>query len=200
MTAMMAPFAEISSRLLVLGLGNILCGDDGLGAAAVDRLGLRFVPPEGVRLADGGTLGLSLLPYIEDAADVILVDAIRDGADSPAGAFVRIEDDEVAPAVRDRLSVHQIGVFDLLSSARLCDRFPRRLVLLGLVPLTLDLGVGLSAPVEARIDELVERIVQEAHALGYDFAARPARPAQNEPRPNLGTALDDGGGHGVSRL
>ena len=63
--------------LLVLGLGNVLLRDDGLGVAAVGRLADRYDRPEGVRILDGGTLGLSLLPHLEDAEQVILVDAIQ---------------------------------------------------------------------------------------------------------------------------
>ncbi|HEX2798990.1 MAG TPA: hydrogenase maturation protease, partial [Thermoanaerobaculia bacterium] len=59
-------------RLLVLGLGNVLCGDDGLGSAAIGRLTARYEIPEGMSVLDGGTLGLSLLPYVEDAEKVIL--------------------------------------------------------------------------------------------------------------------------------
>ena len=95
-------------RLLVLGLGNVLCGDDGLGAVAIARLTDRYEIPDGMSILDGGTLGLSLLPYIEDSEKVILVDAIN--AEEPPGSFVRLEGDEVGPAVAGRLSVHQVGV------------------------------------------------------------------------------------------
>ena len=157
--------------LLVLGLGNLLCGDDGLGAAAVSLLDRDWEAPDEALVLDGGTLGLALLPYLEDADDVILVDAVR--ADAPTGAFVRLIGDEVAPAVLHRLSVHQVGVADLLDGARLRGRYPRRLVLLGLVPLTLGLGVGRSMQVEAGLPGLLQRIVDEAGEMGYAFVRRP---------------------------
>ncbi|MGZ8255244.1 MAG: hydrogenase maturation protease, partial [Burkholderiaceae bacterium] len=102
--------------LLVLGLGNVLLADDGVGSAAVAELHDRYEPCAGARVLDGGTLGLSLLPYLDAADIVILVDAIR--ADAPPGSFVRLDGDEVAPAVATRLSPHQIGVADLLDGAR----------------------------------------------------------------------------------
>jgi hydrogenase maturation protease len=158
------------ARLLVLGLGNLLCGDDGLGAAAVARLERDWEAPDEALVLDGGTLGLSLLPYVEDTDDAILVDAIRD--DAPTGSLVRLAGENVAPAVRHRLSPHQVGVADLLDGARLHDRYPRRLVLLGLVPLTLGLGVERSAGVERQIPRLVEAVVAEARRMGHLFVRR----------------------------
>lgn len=153
--------------LLVLGLGNTLLQDDGVGGAAIARLQARFDAPPGVRVLDGGTLGLSLLPYLEDADAVILVDAIR--ADGPPGSLVRIEGDEVAPAVATRLSVHQVGVADLLDGARWLDRYPSRVVLVGIVPEAMELSTELSPVVEDAIPALIDRVVDEAAALGFAF-------------------------------
>jgi hydrogenase maturation protease len=154
--------------LLVLGLGNVLLRDDGVGAAAVALLLDRYQPPCNVRVLDGGTLGLSLLPYLEEAEAVILVDAIT--ADAAPGALVRLDGADVAPAVATRLSPHQIGVSDLLDGAHWLDRYPARLVLLGLVPETMDLAVGLSPAVARALPDLVERVVDEAATLGFAFS------------------------------
>lgn len=153
--------------LLVLGLGNVLLEDDGAGAAAVSLLLDRYEVPPGVRVLDGGTLGLSLLPYLESADAVILVDAIR--ADAAPGEILRLEGDDVAPAVATRLSVHQIGVVDLLDGARWLDRLPKTLVLAGVVPQSMELGVRLSDPVQRSLDALIARVVDEARDLGFVF-------------------------------
>jgi hydrogenase maturation protease len=156
--------------LLVLGLGNVLCGDDGLGAVAVHLVERRYRAPDGVEVLDGGTLGLSLLPCLEQAEQAILVDAIR--TDDPPGTLVRLEGDDVAPAVASRLSVHQVGVMDLLEAARWRGRLPPRLVLLGIVPQSLELGVSRTAVVEAALPALVEAVAAEARRLGHPFEAR----------------------------
>ncbi len=156
--------------LLVLGLGNLLCGDDGLGVAAVELLRRRWSVADNVRLLDGGTLGLSLLSCFRDGDDAILVDAIR--FDRPAGSLVRLAGDEVAPAVRTRLSVHQIGVADLLDALRWLDAVPRRLILLGLVPKSLEFATRRSAAVERRLPGLVEAVAAEARAMGYALDPR----------------------------
>jgi hydrogenase maturation protease len=165
--------------LLVLGLGNRIWGDDGAGSLAVDRLARDYVFPHDVQCLDGGTLGLSLLPYLEDSREVILLDAIR--AHEPAGSFVKLTGEDVAPAVRERLSPHQIGVADLLAGLELVDRMPDRLVLLGLVPERLEFGLDRSDAVEAAIPMLVERAVEEARSWGYDFVPALGR----EPEPSL---------------
>jgi hydrogenase maturation protease len=159
-----------SSELLILGLGNVLLGDDGLGAAAVAELERIYEIPSRVRVADGGTLGLALLGLFVESEHVILVDAVR--ADAPSGTLVRIDGDEVAPAVRERLSPHQVGVADLLDAARLIDSLPTTVTLLGLVPERMDLSIERSLPVDAGLDALVEAIVREARGLGYELSPK----------------------------
>jgi hydrogenase maturation protease len=161
--------SERSIELLVLGLGNVLLGDDGAGPAVIAALRDSRAVPAGVRALDGGTLGLSLLPYLEDARRVILVDAVA--ADAPAGTLVRLEGADVGPAVMTRLSPHQVGVADLLEGARWHDREPQRLVLLGVVPHSIELGVGLSEPVRRALPELTELVCAEARACGFSLDA-----------------------------
>jgi hydrogenase maturation protease len=151
--------------VLVLGLGNVVCTDDGAGIAAIHKLIREYAMPEGVVVLDGGTLGLSLLPLVDSADQLILVDAIQ--AEGPPGTQVRIEGEDVAPAVYERLSPHQIGVADLLAGASLLDRYPDRVVILGVVPESMDLGLERTHAVEAAIPELVERVVEELSAMGY---------------------------------
>jgi hydrogenase maturation protease len=167
---------------LVLGLGNVLLGDDGVGAAAIARLEREYRIPPGVRVEDGGTLGLALLDLLTSAERVILVDAVR--TDEPAGTLVQLTGADVIDAVRDRLSPHQVGVADLLDAARLIGRYPASVTLLGLVPDNIDLAVVRSAPVEGALETLVDAIVREVQCLGYRMvrdtqAADRHRPVHN---------------------
>ena len=165
--------SNTASDLLVLGLGNVLLRDDGVGPAAIAWLRQTRVAPPGTRLLDGGTLGLSLLPYLEDARRVILVDAVA--ADACAGTLVRLEGTDVGPAVAARLSPHQVGVADLLEGARWHGREPERLVLLGIVPQSIELGVGLSDVVRRALPQLADLVCAEAHASGCPLPAASAR-------------------------
>ncbi|HEU4731633.1 MAG TPA: HyaD/HybD family hydrogenase maturation endopeptidase [Kofleriaceae bacterium] len=180
-----APSSETERiPILVLGLGNVLCGDDGAGVAAVHRLRQRYAIPERVRVVDGGTLGLDLLALIAASDRVILVDAVR--ADGPPGTQVRITGDDVAPTVYERLSVHQIGVADVLAGAALCERYPAEVVILGIVPATTDLLLGCTPPVAAGLDELVERIVAELARLGVESPRRASTAPPDEGARALG--------------
>jgi len=156
---------EEARPLLILGLGNVLCADDGLGVSAVAELVRCYALPSTVRALDGGTLGLALMSVFDNSQDVILVDAIQ--ADEPPGSLVRLEGEAVAPAVRTRLSVHQIGVADLLEGLRLVGAYPRSLVLLGLVPESLELTLEPSPAIGRNLPLLVESVAAEARRLGH---------------------------------
>ena len=152
--------------VLVLGLGNVLCGDDGAGVVAVHKLMRRWRLPAEVRVVDGGTLGLDLLGLVAISDRVILVDAVR-GA-GPPGTLDRLAGDDVAPAVYARLSPHQIGVADLLAGAALCERYPSEVVIVGVVPAMTDLQLGCTPAVEASIPALVDNVLAELRRLGYE--------------------------------
>lgn len=149
--------------LLVLGMGDTNCRDDGVGVAAVARLARQWRAPEGVHVLDGGTLGLALLPWIERADRLLIVDAVRLKGEPP-GTLVRLEGpDEVLYSEAGRLSLQQ--AVDV--------RIPRKLVLLGIVPEELGPGLDLSRGAEVALPALVDLIVVEAAHLGFRFAPVP---------------------------
>jgi hydrogenase maturation protease len=175
--------AQRNIGVLILGLGNVLLGDDGLGAAALASLERDYIIPPGVRLEDGGTLGLSLLGLIADADHVILVDAVR--TDAAPGTLVRLDGANVVDAVRDRLSPHQVGVSDLLEAASLVDCYPSTITLLGLVPESIDLAVVRSNAVDEKLDRLVAAVVHEVRSLGYTLVHDANEGRRHRPIHNL---------------
>jgi len=156
--------------LLVLGLGNVLCGDDGAGVIALHQLRRNYELPDRVRLVDGGTLGLDLLALVAASDRVLMIDAVR--CDAQPGSIVVLEGDAVAPAVYERLSPHQIGVGDLIAGAALCDRYPEDVVIVGVVPETTDLQFGCSPAVDAKLPALIERVIDELAARGFTVTPR----------------------------
>lgn len=179
---------RFTSEALVLGLGNVLCCDDGVGVFALEALRRRFVWPDDVALVDGGTLGLALLPTLESARQVWILDAVE--ADAPPGTLVSIEGEDVEPALRERLSPHQVGVADLLDALHWRDTWPERLRVLGLVPESLELRIGLSPDVQEGLEGLIDRAAFELMLAGH--ALVPAPEGSNE-------ATDEGGHHDAAR-
>jgi hydrogenase maturation protease len=147
------------TKTLVLGLGNILLGDEGVGVRVVERLQELYEFPQEVQVLDGGTLALDLLPYVEESGRLLVIDALEMGAEP--GAIARLEGDEVPAFLSVKLSPHQMGLADLLAAARLRDLFPKQLVLWGVQPAELKPGLVLSSPVAAQVDVLVDRVLAE---------------------------------------
>ncbi len=162
----------MARRAVILGLGNVLLQDDGVGVHAVELLREDYALPDDLEVLDGGTLGMALLPRLAGIDTAILVDAVR--SDAPPGTLVHLEGDEVGPAVQSRLSPHQIGVADLLDGLRWLGAMPRRLCLLGLVPERMELGLDLSPVVERNLGSLVDAVALEARSLGHDLVRRPS--------------------------
>ncbi|CAK0771136.1 Hydrogenase 2 maturation protease [uncultured Gammaproteobacteria bacterium] len=153
--------------VLVLGLGNILLRDEGLGVRVVEALEQRYRVPSGVTVLDGGTSGMDLLDSIAGTGDLIVVDAIRAGR--APGELVRLTGEQVPVFFRQRLSPHQLGLSDLLATLALQDQSPASVTILGCEPLDLALGLELSPTVAARIDDLVAAVVAEVASLGYSM-------------------------------
>ncbi len=154
----------------MLGLGNRLRRDEGLGVCALERLYQRYVLPSGVQLVDGGVLGLELLAYVESARRLLVLDAAL--TEGEPGSLLRLKDDEVPAYFGVRASPHEIGLPDLLAAARLRGRSPESIVLLGMQPETIELGWGLTPVVASRLDHLIEAAVDQLASWGYAPHAR----------------------------
>ena len=150
--------------ILVLGLGNLLMSDDSIGVRTVQRMQQDFRVPEGVTIVDGGTLGLDLLPYIELADQLLIVDALEMRAEP--GSLFRLEGDEVPRAFASKLSVHQMGLQDLLAVAELQGYAPQKLVVHGIQAGSIEMKLELSPPVEAAMDTLLDAVVSELREWG----------------------------------
>jgi hydrogenase maturation protease len=153
-------------KTLVLGLGNILLGDEGVGVRVVERLQELYEFPQGVQVLDGGTLALDLLPYVEDADHLLVIDALEMGAEP--GEIVRLENDEVPAFLSVKLSPHQMGLADLLAAARLRGLYPGQLVLWGVQPAVMRPGLALSPSAAAQVEVLVGKVLAELRQWGIE--------------------------------
>lgn len=120
----------MSSRVLVLGIGNVLWADEGFGVRAVEAFHERFEGPDSMRVMDGGTQGIYLVPHIQDADLLVIFDAIDYGL--PPGTLKLLQDDDVPQFMgAKKMSLHQTGFQEVLAMAELLGGGPRAMLLVG---------------------------------------------------------------------
>ena len=156
--------------ILVLGLGNSIMTDDGFGVEVVNTLSSRYHFQGEVCLVDGGTLGLDLLPYLENVASLLIIDAL-DMRDEP-GRIFRLQGEEVPRAFASKLSVHQMGLQDLLAVAELQGHVPNRLVVWGVQPESIEMGTELTPAVKKAVVAVIDNILDELQGWGISYAIR----------------------------
>lgn len=150
--------------VLVLGLGNVLLGDEGVGVHVVQAIAADRPPlPAGTQVVDGGTLGLELLPVVSDADALILVDAADLGQEP--GAVNVVSGDSLRARLAGHVSPHQAGAGDLIAAARLMGVLPGRMAMVGIQPGSLEPAVTLSQPVEAAVPRAVGIVCELAREM-----------------------------------
>jgi hydrogenase maturation protease len=156
---------------VVIGIGNPLMGDDGIGLAALQRIQAWEFEPF-VERVDGGTWGMNLLQFIEEARRLLVLDAIEAGLDP--GALVTLEGDEIPRFLSTKLSPHQIDLREVLALAELRGTLPEEVVAIGIQPGRVEMSESLSPEVEARLDDLVERCLERLRSWGHRATPLPA--------------------------
>ncbi len=158
-------------NILILGVGNILLGDEGVGVHTVRVLqnGYDFAP--NVRLMDGGTLGISLMEYIAESDFLIVLDAVRGGG--APGAVYRLEDEGLRSSLGLSDSMHQLDLVDTLIMCELSHGKRPKAVVLGMEPLSIsDLSPELSDAGKASQGKLCGAVLAELAELGFPARAR----------------------------
>ena len=153
--------------ILVLGLGNTIMTDDGFGVRAIELLSSRYRFPEEVSLLDGGTLGLDLLPHLEAVERLLIIDALE--MQATPGTVFRLEGEEVPRAFASKLSVHQMGVQDLLAVSELLGHLPHELVVWGVQPESIEMGTELTPTLTAALAPVVAGVVEELRKWGVEI-------------------------------
>ena len=146
-------------RTVVLGVGNTIMRDEGVGVRCIELLLAEHALPEGVVAVDGGTSTHELLGDVEGVDLLVIVDAVVTGG--PPGSLIRLEGDRIPSAFSNKMSPHQHGINDLLATLQLVGRAPGRVVLHGVMPAVMELGMDLSPEVEAALPELAARVLAE---------------------------------------
>jgi hydrogenase maturation protease len=145
-------------RVVVLGVGNLLLSDEGVGVHVANKL-MAMELPAGVRVVEGGTDGFRLMNVVTEADRLIIVDAVK-GGEAP-GSIYRF-DIKDAPTYPDayKTSVHQIGILEVVHLSELVGKTPETTII-GVEPKSLDMGMTLSPEVEAKLPRIIELIFKE---------------------------------------
>ena len=153
-------------RIAVLGIGNILLSDDGVGVHVLRKLQEEYDFPESVELIDGGTKGLDLLPLFEDKNKILIIDAAN--FKKEPGTIDTIEGDKIPAFLSTKLSVHQIGLPDTLFAAKLMDITPSEMSLIGIQPKSMETGIELSEEIKDRMGQLIEKVLEKLKEWGVE--------------------------------
>jgi hydrogenase maturation protease len=143
---------------LVLGLGNILLSDEGVGVRVVEAMGQAALPPD-VEILDGGTAGVDLLDTLADRRKVVVIDAI-DGDIAP-GTVLRLTPEELVPRHEPGVSLHDLGLVETLALARHLDASPEEVVIIGVRPHSVECGLELSAQIRELVPKIIELVMAE---------------------------------------
>lgn len=165
------------ANVLTMGIGNVLWADEGFGVRCIEHLARNWALPETVTLLDGGTQGLYLLPFLEEADTLIVFDAVDYGLEP--GTLKVVENDEVPRFMgAKKMSLHQTGFQDVIATAQLMGYCPETLLLIGCQPEELeDYGGGLREQIAAQIEPAVHVALTRLSQMG--IVAKPGSTKSN---------------------
>ena len=149
------------NQITILGIGNTLYTDEGLGVHALAALQEKFGMDKQVELVDGSTDGMSLLGPVEDTDYLIVIDAINAGKDG--GHIIELHGNDIPAYYGIKMSIHQLGFQEVLLAAKLREKYPKNIVMIGMQPTSLELGIGLSETNEAQLPEMFKLVEQQVN-------------------------------------
>ncbi|MBA4601827.1 HyaD/HybD family hydrogenase maturation endopeptidase [Thermoactinomyces mirandus] len=146
-------------NIKIIGIGNTLYSDEGVGVHLLPYLEEALSGYDNVEIIEGATDGMKLLEPVEEADYLIIIDAINAG--KPGGELITIRNREIPKYYGVKMSIHQVGFQEVLFAADLQERLPEEMVMFGIQPASLELGVELSAIVKEKLPELAENVVEQ---------------------------------------
>jgi hydrogenase maturation protease len=147
-------------KTVIMGAGNILMQDDGIGVHAVRALAKRQDIPDNVEIVDAGTAGADCLLQYPDIERLIIIDAVRGGGEP--GTLYRLAPDDFRQARQGKISLHQMSLIDSLDADRLLGKLPREIIIIGVEPATIGEGMAVSDVIASQIPKVVETVLRIA--------------------------------------
>ncbi|HEY4485963.1 MAG TPA: HyaD/HybD family hydrogenase maturation endopeptidase [Nitrospiria bacterium] len=156
--------------VVILGIGNTLMQDDGIGVWVIRALAEACLLPPRVRLIEGGIAGLRLLPDLISAEELLIVDAMN--GSGPPGALYRLGPENLPRGRGPLMSAHEVGIMEVLSVAELLGKRPRTRII-GVQPKEVEaVGLELTAPLQEALPRVVEAVVEELRGMGVELAEK----------------------------
>ncbi|WP_319547545.1 HyaD/HybD family hydrogenase maturation endopeptidase [Desulfogranum marinum] len=155
----------------ILGIGNLLLGDEGFGVHCVQHIEQRYEIPENIRVFDGGTAGILLAPFIEQCDRLYVLDVI-DLEDDPGSVHLFTEEDVRAGDVQTRMSPHQIGMLEILDICKIRGKVPEQVQFITVVPQTLEPGMDLSPLIAERVTDVIDILLQSLATLSVSLTEK----------------------------
>ncbi|HLO78126.1 MAG TPA: HyaD/HybD family hydrogenase maturation endopeptidase [Magnetospirillum sp.] len=160
-------------RVVVLGVGNILMSDEGVGVHAVTQLADQYAIPDEVEVIDGGTSGMDCLDRIAEADLLLIADCMR-SKDKAPGTITRLADEEINAWFNTRISPHQVGLSDVLAACCFHGISPKKVVLVGVQPESFETSMELTPTIAAVLPQVIARLVDEVGQMGIALVKKAA--------------------------
>lgn len=155
-------------KVTVLGVGNILLSDEGFGVRVVEHLLRCFRFPANVEVIDGGTMGYELLRFLHGTDKLILVDAIK--GSHPPGSVYRFTGEEVKTYYSQKVSMHQLGIQEVLTMLNISEKPIAEMVVLGVQPASLEMSLDLSLVTAPLVETISTEIVKQLSVWNIPFS------------------------------
>lgn len=158
-------------EVVVLGLGNILMEDEGIGVHAVNHLEENYHFKPEIEIVDGGTSGLDLLPFFGTEKSILLIDAVN--FDMAPGTVGVLEDDDILAQLDPKISLHHLGLSDLISISELTDRKAKKMTLLGIQPESMEnLDLEMTDTIKGVFDKVIMNALRILKEWGVESTKR----------------------------
>ncbi len=142
----------------ILGLGNILLRDEGVGVHTINKIREEWSFSPAVEIIDGGTLGLDLLPYFEKYSKILIIDAVDFGKE--AGHIGLLKDEDVLKPFSKKLSVHHVGLGDIFFACQLVGMKPAEIIIIGIQPKSIDIGLEITEEISRKMPDLIKIAIE----------------------------------------
>lgn len=162
-----AIYDDYENSIVVLGVGNILLTDEGLGVHVVEDLKANYTFTPQISLIDGGTMGMELLTYMRGMKKILLIDAVN-GGEAP-GTIYEFPHRELEQYFTDHISVHEVGMQDILRIRAIQENPLEDAIVIGVEPESLDVGFEPSAPVQKALPEVKKRVLRVLREWGVQI-------------------------------